>query len=195
MWQYLATEQHCCILLKSNFKGHNPSRQVMTPSASLLWWQLRCFLEHRIRSGLFIYSQSLHCGWWESSRGGRRVTEKGDTDGDSVSERGYAWNGVRRLCFRQICLLKLQMHFLFTCPRMPCCLIVFPFLLVCFSHNSPVLNVMTLLSMYLYLNIPCRSQILSLRSNSVHFGARSLFDSCFVTDSGAASTLMRSHRM
>lgn len=70
-----------------------------------------------------------------------------------------------------------------------------PFLLVCFSHKSPVLNIMTLLSMYLYLNIPCRSQILSLRSNSVHFGARSLFDSCYVTDSGAASTLMRSHRM
>lgn len=76
MWQYLATEQHCCSLLKSNFKGYNSPGQVMTLSASLLRWQLFCFLEHRIHSGLFIYSLSLYCDWWESERekGRRRVT-------------------------------------------------------------------------------------------------------------------------
>lgn len=143
MWQYLATEQHCCTSLKSNFKGYNSPGQVMTPSASLLRWQLRCLLEQRIHSGFFIYSPNLYCDWWGRGRGAREAgTER---RGDGASERGYAWNGVRRLCLRQICLVELQMPFLFTCLRMPSGLIVFQFSAGWFlSHNSSALGIMSI---------------------------------------------------
>ena len=93
MWQYLATEQHCCTSLKSNFKGYNLPGQVMTPSASLLRWQLCCLLEQRIHSGLFIYSPSLYCDWcWRWI-----VAIKTDTE---RAGWGGGWSEWERLCVK-----------------------------------------------------------------------------------------------
>lgn len=169
MWQYLATEQHCCTLLKSNFKGYNLLGQVMTPSASLpssddnyaVSWSTEYSLDY-----LFILYKSLlwlvREGEWRSRDGGR------DTDRDGESERGYAWNGVRGLRSRQICLVELQMHFLFTCLCMPWFQIVFPCHFYCsiLSHNSPVLCIMSILRIYLCDIIQQLFQIASLSRDS-----------------------------
>lgn len=136
------------LLLKSNFKGYNRLDKWRLPLPPSLRWQLCRLLEHGIHRGLFIYCLSLYFDWWESGRGGRRVTETCMGWADRGSGRGYAWNRVCRLCLRPICLAELQMCFLFTCLCMPQLLIVFP------CHLSPLslpsAGVLATISAHLY---------------------------------------------
>lgn len=182
---------------------------MMTPTASLLRWQLCCFLEHRIHCGLFIYSLSLYCDWWgsESERGGSRVTgtwtereSETLTRDTGESERGYAWNGVRRLCLRQICLAELQMHFLFTCLCTPSFLIVFllHFYWSVLSYNSSALCIMSIYLHYIMHNLIQISPFSGSCCVCVWstFAARSSFNRFYVIDFGETSpALMRSCRM
>lgn len=117
---------------------------------------------------IYLFSKSLLWlarevgGEWQRGWTGRE-RERQDRDGES--ERGYAWNGVRRLRLRQICLVELQMHFLFTCLCMPQFLIVFlcQFYWAVPSHNGSVRRIM---SIYLHGIIHNLSPISTLSSDS-----------------------------
>lgn len=95
-WQ----QHHCCTLLKSNFKGHNPSGQVMTPIASLPQMTIIQFLgAQNTLCVIYLVSLFLFIETDERERGGQ---EESDTDRHGERERHTDRNQreKERLCMK-----------------------------------------------------------------------------------------------